>query len=99
VNENFVSTSPVQLNEAAEVAAPPTGNIENQNRLHDLLNPSTLIMPVNFYKFENMITLSSLTRRLEENQSRNLLNGLACSHSETSNDTFISDLVRDGILL
>lgn len=63
------------------------------NRVLELLNPRSIEMPVNFYKFENMITLSSLMRRLDKTIDQNLYAALSCSQNET-NDTFLSDLVQ-----
>lgn len=71
---------------------PESETTRESNRVLELLNPHSIDMPVNFYKFENMITLSSLVRRLDETSSKNLYAALSCSSNETT-DTFISDLV------
>ena len=49
-------------------------------------------MPVNFYKFENTLTVSSLIEQVKENTAKGKYSGMSCSYNETD-DTFISDLV------
>lgn len=48
-------------------------------------------MPVNFYKFENTLTVSSLIEQVKENAAKGNYSGMSCSYNETD-DTFISDL-------
>lgn len=67
-------------------------NTARQNRLIELLDQRSIEMPVNFYKFENMTTLSGVLRKVDNTHERNLYAGLGCGLNET-NDTFISDLV------
>lgn len=69
-----------------------TEQTSSSNRLIELLDPRSNEMPVNFYKFENMVTLSTLIEKLDQSTNRNLYTALSCNTNET-NDTFISDLV------
>jgi len=50
--------------------------------------------PVNFYKFENTATVSSLIENVNTNRQERLLSGLSCSNNE-SDDSFLTDLVRN----
>lgn len=87
VNDNF-DNSQVTTENSDETTKDAT------NKIFELLNARSLEMPVNFYKFENMVTLSSLIRRLNDCESKSLYSGLSCSINET-NDTFLSDLVTN----
>lgn len=90
VNDNFDKN---ELNKNERGDEKTTELISKETKIMEQLNPESLKMPVNFYKFENMITLSSLNQNFGENERRNLYNGISCSFNETS-DSFISDLVK-----
>ena len=64
------------------------------SKIKNLIKPATMpiMMPVNFYKYENRTTITSLSKAIEENRDENLFNGLSCSWNETD-DCFIADLV------
>jgi hypothetical protein len=64
------------------------------SKVVSLVSPPQLppSMPVNFYKYENKVTVTGLARLLRDNRSGGLVNGLSCSVNETE-DSFLADLV------
>lgn len=62
-------------------------------KIPDVLKPSnSILMPVNFYKFQNATNVTHISNVLKENDEKKLLNGLSCSLNE-NDDSFIADLV------
>ena len=53
----------------------------------------SLLMPLNFFKFENTITVSSLAKQTQVHAGKKLAVGMTCGFNETD-DSFISDLVN-----
>ncbi|CAF0987210.1 unnamed protein product [Brachionus calyciflorus] len=62
------------------------------NKIPDILKPSSsLIMPVNFYKFENATNVTHIGGLLSDINEKKLFSGLSCSLNETDDD-FLADL-------
>ena len=49
-------------------------------------------MPLNFYKYENAMTVTNFISTIKDNQTKKLLSGLSCGVNE-SDDSFLTDLV------
>ena len=77
---------------------------DSQSKINESLNSNSnkskeipkhtpsVIMPLNFYKFESANTVTSLVGQLKDNQNKKLLTGLSCSVNEAE-DSFLTDLV------
>ena len=69
-------------------------DLENLQECEKMLlatKKSLIPMPVNFYRYENSVTITSFIDQINENKAK-CLNGLSCNYNETD-DSFISDLV------
>lgn len=64
-----------------------------ETKLPEILRPpNSVIMPVNFYKFQNATNVSHISKIFKENDEKNLMSGLSCGLNE-NDDNFIVDLV------
>ena len=78
-----------------------TGVAEPQKLPDSLKQSPSIIMPVNFYKFEHAATVTSLISHIRETQKKSsepLYTGISCGFNE-SEDTFLSDLVNKQCVL
>jgi hypothetical protein len=86
------------------VKVPAALESDSQSKINESLNSNSnktkeipkhtpsVIMPLNFFKFENANTVTSLVGQLKDNQNKKLLTGLSCSTNEPE-DSFLTDLV------
>ncbi len=86
------------------VKVPAALESDSQSKINESLNSNSnktkeipkhtpsVIMPLNFFKFENANTVTSLVGQLKDNQNKKLLTGLSCSANEPE-DSFLTDLV------
>lgn len=74
---------------------------DSQSKINESLNSKikeipkhtpTVIMPLNFYSFENATTVTSLVGQIKDNQNKKLLTALTCGINE-ADDSFLTDLV------
>ena len=71
-----------------------SNKIPDQSKILESIKPtSTIIMPVNFLKYENSANVTSFISKIRENDEKKLYHGVSCSLNETE-DSFLSDLVR-----
>jgi uncharacterized radical SAM superfamily Fe-S cluster-containing enzyme len=75
---------------------------ESQSKINESLNSNktkeipkftaSVTMPLNFYKYENAMTVTNFISTIKDNQTKKLLSGLSCGVNE-SDDSFLTDLV------
>lgn len=68
-------------------------NVPADTKIPEVLkSSSSILMPVNFYKFQTATNVTHIGNVLKENEEKKLMNGLSCSLNE-NDDSFIADLV------
>ncbi len=65
----------------------------DMTKIKNIYKPTSipLTMPVNFYKYENNVSVKKLDNILKDNLDQSLINGLMCNSNETE-DSFLTDL-------